>query len=250
MDKKTFDQIQNYMIKMMGDSAHDALHIYRVLYQSLVISEHYTDVNKDILIASCLLHDIGRDAQFKNPQLCHAVEGGKMAYLYLKELGWDEAFCAHVRDCITTHRFRTDNLPKSLEAKILFDSDKLDVTGALGIARSLIYKGQVGEPLYTVDESNQIQDGQNPHAPESFFKEYHYKLIRLYDMFYTEQAKQIAQKRKEMTICFFEELVEEVTIDDLNKLLGMELKNRAGLRSAGYGKVNEAGRARRETELP
>lgn len=207
------------MLEMMGDSAHDSLHIYRVLHQSLSISRDYNEVDQDVLITSCLLHDIGRDSQFQNPGLCHAIEGGKMAYAFLKKLGWNESICIHIQNCITTHRFRTGNPPKTIEAKILFDSDKLDVTGALGIARSLIYKGQVGEPLYTVDENNNIQDGKNSSAPESFFKEYHFKLIKLYDRFYTKEANAIAKRRKKLTTYFFNELMEEVTISDLEKLL-------------------------------
>lgn len=219
MNKETYKKIEKYMLEMMGDSAHDSLHIYRVLHQSLNISKSYNEVNRDVLITSCLLHDIGRDAQFQNPQLCHAIEGGKMAYAFLRELGWNENLCIHIQNCIITHRFRTDNPPKTIEAKILFDSDKLDVTGALGIARSLIYKGQVGEPLYTVDQNNNIQEGKDSDAPESFFKEYHFKLIKLYDRFYTKEANAIAQRRKKLTTYFFDELMEEVTINDLEKLL-------------------------------
>jgi len=222
MNKKTYEKIENYMLEMTEDFAHDPLHIYRVLYQSLRISKTHKEVNRDILIASCLLHDIGRDSQFQNPQLCHAVEGAKMAYAFLKKLGWNEKFCIHVQNCIATHRFRIDNPPKTIEAKILFDSDKLDVTGALGIARSLIYKGQVGEPLYTVDENNNIQDGKDLSAPESFFKEYHFKLIKLYDRFYTKEARDIAQRRKKLTIYFFDELMKEVTISDLENLLSFQ----------------------------
>lgn len=221
MNKKTYSIIEKYMLNKMKDSAHDYLHIYRVLYRALEISCNYDDINKDVLIASCLLHDIGRQAQFDNPSLCHAKEGGKMAYEFLKEIGWKEKECIHVQDCISSHRFRVDNPPKTIEAKILFDSDKLDVTGALGIARSLIYKGQVGEPIYTIDKNNKVQDGSEEDAPESFFKEYHYKLKKLYNHFYTEEARNIAQTREMMTISFYDELLAEVDIDGLKELLGI-----------------------------
>lgn len=219
MNQETYAIIENYMLEMMEDSAHDYLHIYRVLYQALDIATNYKDVNNDVLIASCLLHDIGRQVEFENPNLCHAEEGGKMAYKFMKTLGWEENLCVHIRDCIRTHRFRTDNIPQTIEAKILFDSDKLDVAGALGIARSLIYKGQVGEPIYTVDKNNKVQNGWEINAPESFFKEYHIKLIKLFDCFYTKEANAIAKKRKLIVIQFYEELMREVSIDDLrNKL--------------------------------
>ena len=77
MDQKTYRTIEEYMLSFMKDAAHDPMHIYRVLYQALRIAKGYPEVNRDILIASCLLHDIGRMKQFRNPRLCHAKEGGK-----------------------------------------------------------------------------------------------------------------------------------------------------------------------------
>jgi len=219
MDREIYNKIETFMLDMMNDFAHDSLHIYRVLHHALDISITHGEINRDVLIASCLLHDIGRNLQFQNPQLCHAVEGGKMAYAYMKKLGWSENLSAHVQSCITTHRFRIGNVPETIEAKILFDSDKLDVSGAIGIARSLIYRGQVGEPLYTVNDKRQIHDGANLADPESFFKEYHFKLTKVYDQFYTKEAAITAEKRKKIAVSFFAELQREVAIDNLNELL-------------------------------
>ena len=221
MDRDTYKTIETYMLNMMDDSAHDSQHIYRVLYQALKISSAYNEVNTDVLIASCLLHDIGRKFQFQNPNVCHAAEGGKIAYSFLKELGWNENWCLHVKNCIATHRFRTNNQPKSIKAKILFDAEKLDVTGALGIARSLIYKGMVREPIYTVNENHLIQDGKKQDDPESFLKEYHFKLIKIYDQFYTKEAFDIAQKRKNVLCDFMDELMYEISNYDLEQLLNL-----------------------------
>ncbi len=84
-----------------------------------------------------------------------------MAYEFMRSLGWSEKDCKHIQECITTHRFRTDRQPESIEAKILFDADKLDVTEALGISRTLLYKGRAGEPLYAVDAANRIYEGKD-----------------------------------------------------------------------------------------
>ena len=96
MDQKTYRTIEEYMLSFMKDAAHDPMHIYRVLYQALQIAKGYPEVNQDILIASCLLHDIGRMKQFQNSQLCHAEEGGKMAYEFMRSLGWNEKDCKHI----------------------------------------------------------------------------------------------------------------------------------------------------------
>ncbi len=163
MDKRTYSLIEDYMLSCMKDSAHDKEHIYRVLYNALEIARAVTEagsgqeeqaqgqktgggeqaqgrkngeegqtpdtsVNYDILIAACLLHDIGRGEQYKNPSVCHAAVGGEMAYRFLTEKGFDKAFAEQVKQCICTHRYRKGNPPQSIEAKILFDADKLDAS--------------------------------------------------------------------------------------------------------------------------
>jgi len=186
MTKSEYSTIEDYMLSCMNDGAHDEQHIYRVLYYALDIVQYF-ELDKDVLIASALLHDIGRSAQFKNPKLDHAIVGSKMAYEYLIGQKWTDKKAEHVKDCISTHRYRNDKEPVSIEAKILFDSDKLDATGTLGIARTLAYKGIVAEPLYSVNEEGNILDGKDDSKP-SFFQEYHYKLMHLYERFYTKRA--------------------------------------------------------------
>ena len=148
MTKEIYNAIERYMLGIMDDSAHDCQHVYRVLYNALEIAKAEPAVDYDILISACLLHDIGRPDQVADPSLCHAEVGSEKAYRFLLGLGMTEAFASQVRHCILTHRFRKNLLPQTIEARILFDADKLDVTGAIGIARTLLFKGTVTEPLY------------------------------------------------------------------------------------------------------
>lgn len=209
MDKVEYEKIENYMCECMKDSAHDKEHIYRVLYLSLEIAKSEMEVDMEVLIASCLLHDLGRESQFRNPNLCHAIIGGEMAYDYLLEIGWNIQKAEQVKNCITTHRFRSDNPPNTIEAKILFDSDKLDVTGTLGIARTLLYKGKVSEPLYSVDSKRNVLYGTEDENP-SFFHEYNFKLKNLYNKFYTSRAKEIAKEREAAAVEFYNSMLSEV----------------------------------------
>ena len=209
MTKDTYTRIENYMCACMEDSAHDREHIYRVLYNALEIAKSEAGVDYDILITACLLHDIGRKEQFENPSLCHAMVGAEKAYAFLTGQGFDEAFADQVRCCIQTHRFRKNMPPQSIEAKILFDADKLDVTGAIGIARTLMYKGNVTEPLYTRLPDGTISDGTQDDAP-SFFREYKFKLEKLYDKFYTARGAELAQERRAIAAAFYEKMYQEV----------------------------------------
>jgi uncharacterized protein len=219
MDKAIFKLIEGYMLSCMDDSAHDAEHIYRVLSNAMVIARDEVGVNYDVLIAACLLHDIGRPDQIRDPSLCHASVGCERAYHFLLEKGFSDDFAARVRDCIRPHRFRKNDQPESLEAKILFDADKLDVVGAIGIARTLVYKGTVTEPLYTRREDGTISDGAGE-EPHSFFQEYHRKLNKLYDRFYTQSGHRLAQQRRKAARDFYESLYREVTaLDEQGKTI-------------------------------
>ena len=225
MNRETYVSIENYMRSCMGDSAHDQEHIYRVLYNALDIAKTEENVNYDILIAACLLHDIGRREQFENPALCHAQVGSDKAYRFLIEHGFLTEDAEQVKQCIRTHRYRRDALPQSLEAKILFDADKLDATGAIGIARTLVYKGAVCEPLYSVSPVGEVLNGENDTTP-SFFQEYKYKLEKLYSGFYTERAAKMAKERQQSAVDFYNALYCEVNMpyqngkEELEKRLG------------------------------
>ncbi len=61
MNKEAYQQLEEYMLQTMMDSAHDSQHVYRVLYMALDIAGTEEAVDFDILIASCLLHDVGRE---------------------------------------------------------------------------------------------------------------------------------------------------------------------------------------------
>ncbi|MDE5718984.1 MAG: HD domain-containing protein [Lachnospiraceae bacterium] len=208
MTRETYSLLENYMLSCMDDSAHDKEHVYRVLYHALEIAKTQEDVDYDVLIASCLLHDVGRKEQFENPALCHAAVGSEKAFAFLTAHGFAAEYAGRVRHCIQTHRYRENNPPESLEAKILFDADKLDVSGAMGIARTLIYKGIVSEPLYSLLPDGTVSDGETD-AASSFFQEYKYKLEHIYDRFYTEKAASLAEERRQAAVDFYKSLYRE-----------------------------------------
>ncbi len=209
MTKEIYRIIEKYMRDTMADSAHDCEHVYRVLYNALEIAKT-EEVNYDILIAACLLHDIGRPDQIADASLCHARVGSEKAHDFLLEMGFDAEFAQAVSHCILTHRFRKNLPPQTIEAKILFDADKLDVTGAIGIARTLQYQGALTEPLYRQLSDGTISDGSHD-IGHSFFREYKFKLEKLYDRFYTRRGSQLAQQRRKIARDFYESLYGEVS---------------------------------------
>ena len=209
MTQDTYERIEAFMHACMDDAAHDKEHVYRVLYNALEIASGETAVDYDILITACLLHDIGRADQLADPSLCHAAVGSEKAHAFLLKNGFSLEHAEQVRHCILSHRFRRNAPPESLEAKILFDADKLDVTGAIGIARTLEYQGRLGQALYTRLPDGTVSNGEEDSRP-SFFREYKFKLEKLYDRFYTQTGALLAQQRRKAAADFYNALYQEV----------------------------------------
>ena len=210
MRRSEFSAIHDYMLECMErDSAHGRDHVERVLFTALELASGETTLDHDVLIAACLLHDIGRREQNADPSLCHAQVGAEKAYRFLRARGWTEELARQVESCIRTHRFRSSGPPESIEAKLLFDADKLDAAGAVGIARTLLYHGRAGEPLYTQTEDGAVSDGSGDREP-SFFQEYQAKLAGIYEHFYTPQAARLARTRQAAAVQFYQALLQEV----------------------------------------
>ena len=192
MTKAEYGRLEAIMRAHMEDSAHDTQHVYRVLGAALEIASAHPEADRDVLIAACLLHDIGRSAQYKDKKVSHAEAGADMARAHLLKEGWKAARADRVAEAIRSHRFRGHNPPATLEAKILYDADKLDVTG---------------EPLYSVGANGEPLDGRED-AP-SFLNEYVIKLSRLYDGFYTPEGAEMARPRAKAARDFYESLLSE-----------------------------------------
>ncbi len=224
MKLSKYKKIEKYMKKCMSDSAHDTEHVYRVLYCALDIAKHEQNVDTDILITACLLHDIGRHEQFLDSSVCHARAGAKKAYKFLLKNDYSKDFAKKVSKCIKTHRYRTGKRPESIEAMILFDADKVDIAGGIGIARTLLYNGKMDEPLYNLLENGDISNGKLD-KKESFFREYKFKLEGMYSKFYTKRGEELAKARQKTAISFYEGLLTEMQSTNKvgRKILGEHL---------------------------
>ncbi len=151
-----------------NDSAHDFDHILRVLANAHQIAQTESGVNWDVLRTAVLLHDIARAEQSRTGKE-HAAEGARRA---LEILAHDPPeFAQAVSDAIASHRFRVERPPQTIEAKILYDADKLDSIGAVGVARAFAFSGHYNERLWAEDDEGE----------HTAYQEYQKKLVRLKD---------------------------------------------------------------------
>jgi len=162
-----------------------------------------------IISAAALLHDIGRAEESKSRgQICHAARGAVMAEPLLTELGFAPGMTAAICHCIASHRFRDKRRPESLEAQILFDADKLDSLGAIGIGRAFLFAGQVGARLHNDEQT--LADSLAYSLEDTAYREFKIKLCRLPERMLTTMGSRLAAERQQFMQDFFTRLDAEI----------------------------------------
>ncbi len=163
----------------------------------------------DIISGAAILHDIGRkDESASKGEICHAVRGAELARPILLDHGFKRDDIDKICHCIATHRFRGTNLPLSLEAKILFDADKLDSIGAVGIGRAFLFAGQIGAKLHN-HEIN-IHATAPYSSEDTAYREFRLKLCKVRERMLTPIGQQLADDRHQFMKVFFNRLEIEI----------------------------------------
>ena len=195
-----------------ADPVHDFTHVQRVyrMAEHLALAE---GADLEIVRAAALLHDAqgsapGGDAAERGS---HHESSAEFARQILEREGWPADRIAAVQHCIRAHRFRSPSEPpQTLEAKILFDADKLDVIGAIGAVRTILYAVLDGKPVFSEPSAQFRQTGQEePGELHSSYHEFLFKLIKIKDRLFTPTARRLAQDRHTYLVNFYEELRSE-----------------------------------------
>jgi len=197
------------------DPVHGLDHVLRVyrLAERLAEAEN-ADV--EIVRAAALLHDAHEtvsDAPAGVTQRAqHHLDSAEFARRLLLAEGWNEARVAAVEHCIRAHRFRDQSEPpQTIEARVLYDADKLDAIGAIGVARAVAHAASHGQPIYAEPSRHFLESGQVAAGePHSAYHEYLFKLRHIKDRLYTATGRAYADERHRYMVEFFIRLQSEL----------------------------------------
>ena len=166
-----------------------------------------------ILEIAALLHDICKSDELKcQGKFCHAEKGARLAEEILRKYGFGEEIIAAISHCIITHRTRNNFQPETKEAKILYDADKLDAIGAIGIARNFMVAELIKTPvLYTGNEKKLAKSGMKHDYTnnDTAILEYEIKLKHIKDKLFTKEGRRIGLARHKFMVKFFDRFWEE-----------------------------------------
>jgi uncharacterized protein len=187
-----------------GRGSHGYDHVRRVLALSLHLGR-LGGADLEVLTLAALLHDIGRpEEDSSNGVTCHAEAGSRIAGKILARHGAPPVLVRRVQECVRRHRFRGHPAPESLEAKILFDADKLDSLGAVGIGRAFLFAGEVGARLH--NSAAEALRSSSYSSGDTAYREYLVKLRHLQGKMMTEEGRRLARERAAFMEEFFRRL--------------------------------------------
>lgn len=191
------------------NGCHDLEHTERVLKNALHIAKK-EGANIEIVTLAALLHDVGRKEELRlKKTICHAEIGAKIAKEILTKHNYPSDKIDKIVHCIETHRFRKNNPPLTLEAKCIFDADKLDSIGAVGIGRAFMFAGEAGAKLHNKKGTSFTPD-QELGPEDTAYREFSVKLKHIKDKMYTSEGKKLSKERHKFMEKFFVQMDKEI----------------------------------------
>jgi uncharacterized protein len=196
-------------VKSLLESAsgcHDFDHTMRVLANARRLAALESGADLAVVETAALLHDIGRPEEIRSKgRHCHARYGAELAAVMMEKLDCSPDFIARVAACIRTHRFRgRQTPPQTLEEKIVYDADKLDSIGAVGIGRAFYFAGREGARLHNTAE--EAVNSAEYSREDSAYREYLVKLRHVEERMLTASGRELARERAAFMHEFFDRL--------------------------------------------
>ncbi|WXG42596.1 MAG: HD domain-containing protein [Promethearchaeati archaeon SRVP18_Atabeyarchaeia-1] len=194
-------------MKHHGFAGHDETHMVRVHGLCARIGRKE---KADLLVveAAALLHDVGRSYERENPGIDHAEVSAKIAEKLLGECRYPEEKASQILYAIRVHRFSQHRTPGTLEAKILQDADRIDISGAIGVAMAFAYGGAKNMELY--DTADPLAKNRELDDDRYVLDHFQKKLLKLGETIHTETGRQLVKRRQKYLASFVTQFIREI----------------------------------------
>ncbi len=197
------------------DASHDYDHILRVISLAETIQQ-YEQGSLPTIWAAVAFHDLGQERERREGG-DHALIGAQMAATALRGTQFPVELIPAVQQAIREHRLTGDTYPSTLEGRILYDADKIDCLGAIGISRLYCITGRYNQKIYTPLPQD-ISEPISPSAVRALRRRPDYAPNIEFQLLFqdlpsrmaTPTGRKIAQERYDYMTAFFQRLQQEV----------------------------------------
>lgn len=189
------------------DPAHDLLHIQRVVRTAKTICEAEQG-DLAIVLPAAWLHDLVNIPK-DDPRRSQASQlSANAAIEFLSSISYPNNYFEGIYHAIEAHSFSAKIEPKTKEAMIVQDADRLDGLGAIGIARCFSIAGLLGRPFYSA--SDPFCENRNPDDSSFTIDHFYQKLFKVADSLRTDSGRSEGQRRIKAMSSFLNDLSDEI----------------------------------------
>jgi uncharacterized protein len=192
---------------LAADAAHDLGHVRRVVRtaESLAARE---GARLEVVTPAAWLHDCMSVPKDSPQRAAGSTLAATRALGWLREWGWPPELLPEIAHAIEAHSFSARIAPRTIEAKVVQDADRLDALGAVGLARCLMLGGALGRPLYVADDP--FCERRPPDDAASCVDHFYTKLLKLEGTMQTASGREEAARRTKVLREFLAELKGEL----------------------------------------
>lgn len=196
--------------------AHDRFHANRVRDLALRLANECDEsVDTEVLSAAAWLHDIGRPLERTGEIENHDEWATREAAELLEAEGVSPDRITAIQRCIRSHSIRASSPePVTVEAKLLFDADKLDAIGAVGIVRLACIVGERSgrndERYAILDDASARRTATTDHPDVALLREW---AKERRDALYTSPGRRLGASRWEFVAEFFGRFTDELGLE-------------------------------------
>jgi len=199
--------LEFYKSYTFEDASHDIYHFKRVWKTARLILENES-ADELVILAGCYFHDIvsfeKNDPRRSESSKIAAIKTGEI----LTELDFPKDKIDAVKHCVEAHSFSANIETKTIEAKIVQDSDRMEAIGAIGIARCFYTAGRMKSELFHPE--NPLGENRDLDDKKYALDHFKVKLLKLPETMQTESGKKLAQERAEVLTQFMNQLNSEI----------------------------------------
>ncbi|GAB2657657.1 HD domain-containing protein [Vibrio panuliri] len=208
----SIDHYENSLLEyakaqMLQDPAHDIAHVLRVVRTAKQLAQN-EGAQLEVVVPAAYLHDCVSLAKNHPDRAKSSHLAADKAILFLQQLGYPAEYFQDIHHAIVAHSFSAKVIPKTLEAEVVQDADRLDALGAIGVARCIQVGTALGVALYNPQDPfcQQRDPDDRLYSVDHFYT----KLFTLKDTMCTDSARREGEKRTEFMRQYLAQLAGEV----------------------------------------
>jgi uncharacterized protein len=205
-------EFETYMQQHASDdAAHDIGHFRRVWRNAQTILRGES-ADRLVVLTACYFHDfINLAKNHPDRHKASLMSAEQTAAILAKDFPqFPSALLSDVQHAIEAHSFSANIIPRTIEAKIVQDADRLEALGPIGLARVFYIAGRLDSKLFDAEDplaENRALD-DNKYALDHF----QLKLLKLPDSMQTKTGKQLADQSADYLRTFMYDLVNELSV--------------------------------------